>query len=129
MMSQKILEKFPNLQFPVTLAKVDNQYTSLQNSIPDVSSVEFLDLGDTEGMRTYERTLVFLLDYVCKEKGVTIKIEHSYGNAIFGRFLKGSLNLKTIKKEVNSLIKKNKNIERVMLPKLEAIHYLYVSMN
>lgn len=123
-MSRKILDKYPSLQFPVTLAKVDNQYTSLQNSILEGSSVEFLDLDDAEGMRTYERTLVFLLDYVCKGKGVTIKIENSYGNAIFGRFLKGSLNLKTIKKEVNSLIKKNKNIERVMLPKLEAIHYL-----
>jgi uridine kinase len=123
-MSQKILDKYPGLRFPVTLAKVDNQYTSLQNSMPEGSSVEFLDLNDTEGMRTYERTLVFLLDYICKEKGVTIKIEHSYGNALFGRFLKSSLNLKTIKKEVVALIKGNKNIERVMLPKLEAIHYL-----
>ncbi len=123
-MSRKILDEYPELQFPVTLAKVDNQYISLQNSAPEGSSVEFLDLGDTEGMRTYERTLVFLLDYVCKEKGVTIKIEHSYGNAIFGRFLKGPLNLRTIKKKVNALIRENKNIEKVMLPKLEAMHYL-----
>jgi len=123
-MSNKILNKYPDLHFPVTLAKVDNQYTSLQNSIAEGSSVEFLDLSDTEGMRTYERTLVFLLDYVCKRKEITIKIEHSYGNSIFGRFLKSSLNLNAIKKELDVLIKENKSIERIMLPKLEAMHYL-----
>jgi uridine kinase len=124
LMSQKILDRYPSLKFPVTLAKVDNQYTSLQNSLPPESSVEFLDLGDAEGMRTYERTLVFLLDYISKRREVTVKIEHSYGKAIFGRFLKGSLNLKSVKKEMQDLIKKNKNIERAMLPKLEALHYL-----
>jgi uridine kinase len=123
-MSQKILDKYSNLKFPVTLAKVDNQYTSLLNSIPDGSSVEFLDLEDTEGMRTYERTLVFLLDYISKKRGVTIKIEHSYGNAIFGRFLKGSLKLDSVRREMKDLIKKNKPIERSMLPKLEAMHCL-----
>jgi uridine kinase len=123
-MSQKILDRYPNLQFPVTLAKVDNQYTSLQNSIPAGSLLEFLDLGDAEGMRTYERTLVFLLDYLSKKREVTIKIEHSYGNAIFGRFLKGNLNLKSVKKEMENLVKENKSIERSMLPKLEAMHYL-----
>ena len=120
MMSQKILDRYPSLKFPVTLAKVDNQYTSLQNSLPPESSVEFLDLGDAEGMRTYERTLVFLLDYISKRREVTVKIEHSYGNAIFGRFLKGNLNLRLVKKEMQDLIKKNQNIERAMLPKLEA---------
>jgi uridine kinase len=123
-MSQKILDRYPSLKFPVTLAKVDNQYTSLQNSLPPESSVEFLDLGDAEGMRTYERTLVFLLDYISKRREVTVKIEHSYGNAIFGRFLKGNLNLRLVKKEMQDLIKKNQNIERAMLPKLEALHYL-----
>jgi uridine kinase len=123
-MSQKILDRYPDLKFPVTLAKVDNQYTSLQNSIPSESLVEFLDLRDTEGMRTYERTLVFLLDYISKKREATIKIEHSYGNAIFGRFLKGNLKLKSVKKEMEDLIKKNKCIERSMLPKLEAMHCL-----
>lgn len=123
-MSQKILDRYSGLKFPVTLAKVDNQYTSLQNSVRPGSSVEFLDLGDTEGMRTYERTLVFLLDYISKKREVTIKIEHSYGNALFGRFLKGSLKLKSVKKEMEDLIKKNRHIERAMLPKLEAMHCL-----
>ena len=123
-MSQKILDRYPDLKFPVTLAKVDNQYTSLQNSMPAGSSVEFLDLGDAEGMRTYERTLVFLLDYISKKREVTIKIEHSYGNAIFGRFLKGNLNLKLAKNQMKDLISKNKCIERSMLPKLEAMHCL-----
>jgi len=123
-MNQKILERYPNLQFPVTLAKVDNQYTSLQDTIPASSSVEFLDLSDSEGSRTYERTLVFLLDYLLKKRGVTIKIEHSYGNALFGRFLKGNSNLNPIKKEMKDLIRENKNIEKLTLPKLEAMHCL-----
>ncbi|MEO0293974.1 MAG: nucleoside kinase [candidate division WOR-3 bacterium] len=123
-MSDKILDKFPRIGYPVTLAKVDNQYTFLGDPLPEESLIEFLDIRTSEGMRTYERTLVFLLDYVAKKRGVTIKIEHSYGNAIFGRFLKGRLNLNLAKKEIEKLIKERKNIEKLMLPKLEAIQYL-----
>jgi len=123
-MNQKILEKYPNIKFPVTLAKVDNQYTSLGDAVPSDSSVDFVDISDAEGSRTYERTLVFLLDYLFKKKNVTIKIEHSYGNALFGRFLKGKSKLSSIKKEIKHIIKADKNIEKLMLPKLEAMYYL-----
>jgi uridine kinase len=123
-MNLKILDRYPGLKFPITLAKENNQYTSLGDSVPLDSPVEFLSLKDAEGRRTYERTLVFLLDYLSKRKDVTIKIEHSYGNAIFGRFLKGKLDLNLIKKEMKDLIKEKKDIEKLMLPKLEAILYL-----
>jgi uridine kinase len=123
-MSNRILDKYPGLKFPVTLAKVDNQYTSLGDSVPLESSIEFVGLQNAEGRMTYERTLVFLLDYLSKKKGATIKIEHSYGNAVFGIFLKGNLNLNSLKKEMKGLIKENKNIEKLMLPKLEAMRYL-----
>jgi uridine kinase len=123
-MKQKLLERYPDIKFPVTLAKVDNQYTSLGDSVPSDSSVDFIDISDAEGSRTYERTLVFLLDYLFKERNVTIKIEHSYGNALFGRFLKGRAKLSSIKKELKHLIKEKVNIEKLMLPKLEALYYL-----
>ncbi len=123
-MSKQILEIYPDLKYPVTLAKIDNQYASLEEKVPLGGKIEILDVNNTEGRRTYERTLVFLLDYIAKRKGVTIKIEHSYGDALYCRFLKGSLNLNTTKKEIIDLIKANKKIERLMLPKLEATHFL-----
>ncbi len=123
-MNQKILDRYPDIRFPVTLAKVDNQYSSLQDTVPSESSIELLDIADAEGSRTYERTLVFLLDYLFKKRNVTIKIEHSYGNALFGRFLKGKAKLDLIKKEMKNLIAERKNIEKLMLPKLEAMHHL-----
>ena len=91
-MSKRILEIYPNLQYPVTLAKIDNQYASLEEKAPDGGTIEILDIKNTEGRRTYERTLVFLLDYIAKRKGINIKIEHSYGDALYCRFLSGSLN-------------------------------------
>ena len=123
-MSKRILEIYPNLQYPVTLAKIDNQYASLEEKAPDEGTIEILDIKNIEGRRTYERTLVFLLDYIAKRKGINIKIEHSYGDALYCRFLSGSLNLKSAKDEIKKLIKANTKIERLMLTKLEAIHFL-----
>ncbi len=123
-MSKRILEIYPNLQYPVTLAKIDNQYASLEEKAPDEGTIEILDIKNTEGKRTYERTLVFLLDYIAKRKGINIKIEHSYGDALYCRFLSGSLNLKSAKDEIKKLIKADTKIERLMLTKLEAIHFL-----
>ncbi len=123
-MSKRILDIYPNLKYPVTLAKIDNQYASLLEKVPSDRKVEILDVKNTEARRTYERTLVFLLDYIAKNKGVTIRIEHSYSDALFGRFLHGKLDLNTAKKEIEELIKANKKIERLLLPKLEAIHFL-----
>lgn len=123
-MNKQILEIYPNLQYPVTLAKIDNQYASLEEKAPKGGKIEILDVKNTEGRRTYERTLVFLLDYIAKRKGVTVKIEHSYVDALYGRFLKGSLDLNSAKKEIKELIKADKKIKRLMLPKLEAIQFL-----
>lgn len=123
-MSKQILKIHPGIKYPVTLSKIDNQYASLEEKVPPGGKIEILDIRNTEGRRTYERTLVFLLDYIAKRKGVTIKIEHSFGDALYGRFLKGSLNLKSAKKEIKDLIKADKMIERLMLPKLEALRFL-----
>lgn len=123
-MSKQILNTFPDIEYPLTLAKINNQYASLEENIPPGGKIELLDIRNTEGRRTYERTLVFLLDYIAKKNGVTIKIEHSYGDALYGRFLKGSIDIKKAKKNINDLIKANVKIERLMLSKLEALHLL-----
>ncbi|MCK4421345.1 nucleoside kinase [candidate division WOR-3 bacterium] len=123
-MNKPILDLYPDLKYPTTLARIDNQYSSLVDKAPLDGIIELLGIENTEGRRTYERTLVFLLDYTAKRKGVTLKIEHSYGDSLFGRFLKGSLELNQVKKEIRSLIEEDKKIERLMPTKLEAMHLL-----
>lgn len=123
-MSKRILDLKPDIEYPITLAKIDNQYTSLQEEVPEWGSIELLSIKNSEARRTYERTLVFLLDYISKKNDVTIKIEHSYGDVLYGKFLKGTLDINYIKKELKKLVSKNKNIEKMTVPKLEALHLL-----
>ena len=112
------------VDYPVTLALVDNQYTGLNDIVPEWADIKLLDLTHPEGRRTYERTITFLLSYVTYKKGVTIKIEHSYGDALYGEIESGEFNLVQGKGEIEELVKQNIEIEKKMLTKHEAIYYL-----
>jgi len=112
------------VDYPVTLALVDNQYTGLNDVVPEWADIKLLDLTHPEGRRTYERTITFLLSYVAYKKGATIKIEHSYGDALYGEIESGELNLVQAKREIEELVNQNIEIEKKMLTKHEAIYYL-----
>jgi len=122
--NKSILNKFKNIDYPYTLAKVDNQYAGLNDFVPDWANIELLDLHHPEGRRTYERTLTFLLSYIAKKHNAIIKIEHSYGDALYGEVESGSINLIQIKGEMQDLIKKKVVIEKRLLRKLEAVYLL-----
>lgn len=48
-------------KYPIVLAKVGSQIHELSDTVKDMSeSVEYLTTGDSEGMKTYQRSLVFL---------------------------------------------------------------------
>ncbi|RKZ27071.1 nucleoside kinase [bacterium] len=82
-MRKKIIELLP-VEYPSTSAVVNNQYLSLVDEVFPEEKIELLDVRGGEGRRTYERTLTFLLSYAAGLLGVRMRIEHSYGECLYG---------------------------------------------
>jgi len=73
--------QYPNLkQWPILVAKVDNELQELSRKLLFDSTVEFLDLSDPNGYRTYQRSVSFLMVYAAKAvlgKKTRVVIAHS----------------------------------------------------
>lgn len=82
-MRRRIVE-LKSVEYPSTTAVVNNQYLSLVDEVFPEEKIDILDVREGEGRRTYERTLTFLLSYAADILGVKIKIEHSYGESLYG---------------------------------------------
>ncbi len=127
-MKKKITEIINNVDYPSTTAVVDNQYYGFTDIVEESSNIKLLNLQDTEGRRTYERTISFLLSYAAKAlyPDSTLKIEHSYGDTLYGEiepipepsFVEG------IKAFVNDLIIREKVIEKEEMSKEDAINLM-----
>jgi len=124
-MSKKIIEIVSNADYPYTTAIVDNQYYGLSDLVDEKSSIKLLDLSNTEGRRTYERTITFLLSYAAKKifPDNTLRIEHSYGNTLYGEIesVPPSSAVEKIKEFVNALIIEGRKIEKEEMSKEDAI--------
>lgn len=71
---------------PIVAAKVNNSYKGLNYSLRNDCKVEFLDLGTEEGIRTYTRSLSFILIKATEElfPECQVTIEHSLSKGIYG---------------------------------------------
>ena len=56
-----------NFPYQVVSAKVNNRYEGLNFRVYNAKDVEFLDIRDLSGMRTYVRSLCFILYKAIRE--------------------------------------------------------------
>jgi len=65
---------------PILVATVDNELQDLSRQLLTDSTVEFLDISDPNGFRTYQRSLTFLMIYAAKSvlgKKTRVTVIHS----------------------------------------------------
>jgi len=122
MNEKSIISIYKDVKYPYTLGLVDNIYTGLGSYIPSFNTIKLIDMSHREGARTYERTISFLLSYVAYKNNSFIKIEHSFGGALFGEIITGSLDLEKAKKEMLQLIKQDIKIKEIRVSKIEAMN-------
>jgi uridine kinase len=73
-------------EFPILLAKVDNELKELNVTVNRDCMVEFLDITDPNGFSTYQRSVSFMMICAIKEfygKTVRIVIDHSIDKNMF----------------------------------------------
>ena len=75
----------PALKYRAVSAKVNNRSCGLKARLFHNSDVEFLDITDNSGMRTYTRTLFFVLAKAVEDlyEGVHISVEASVSNGYY----------------------------------------------
>lgn len=115
------------LPYPVVSAKVNNRSEGLNFRLYNNKDIEFLDLRQSSGMRTYVRSLCFVLYKAVKElypQG-TLRVEHPVSKGYFcNLFIGRPLTLEdatAIKQRMKELIAANLPIQRVECHTTEAI--------
>lgn len=86
----RLLELVPefseNFSRKIVVAKVNNNYQTLNFCLQNDSAVQFFDASSKAGLRIYSQSGVFLLVKAAEMvfPGLKVKIEHALGHAIYG---------------------------------------------
>lgn len=114
-------------EFPTILGKINNSYIELTGEITEEGSFNAIDIRDRIGMKTYVRTLQFILIKAVNDlfPNAKITIEHALSKGLFGEIHKepalDSEDIIKIKERMQELIDKNIPINKVYVTKEEAI--------
>lgn len=112
-----------DLKYPILLAKVNNQLSELTKELTEDSEVEFLDITNPNGFKTYQRSTIFLMICAAKEilgKKTRIVVEHSINKNLYCEIPDGEIKitdelLKQIQDRMVQLAEKDIVIEKLSL--------------
>lgn len=106
---------------PIVLALVDNKLKELFNTIDQDCNVEFLDISNNDGYRTYLRSVSFLMikaifDVLGNEKVDKVVIHHSLNRGFYcetqGSYEMIEEDLQKVKTRMDELVKKDIPLEK-----------------
>ncbi len=114
--------------YPILLASVNGVYRELNYRIEEDSLLLFFDLTSRVGSRTHIAGLTFLLLKAVQDlygKKSNIYIEHSIDKGIYVKtnFSLTEQKVKEIKEAMHQLVKKNLEIKKMTVERLDAIRY------
>ena len=114
---------------PILVAKVDNHLNDLANQVISNSTIEFLDITDTNGFRAYQRGVSFMMIYAIKSilgKKERVIIAHSINKNYYCELpdFEGPITeafLQSVEQHMRDTVEKNMPIEMLSLPRASAI--------
>ncbi|MCL2217624.1 MAG: nucleoside kinase [Defluviitaleaceae bacterium] len=114
---------------PALVAKVDNELQDLGRAVLYDATVEFLDITDPQGYRTYQRGVAFLMVYAAKAilgKTTRVVVAHSINKNYFCELpeIPGEVTdelLEQIENVMRETVAKNLPVEKRTLPKEHAL--------
>jgi uridine kinase len=116
------------LASPVIAALVNNELKELSHEVYNPKQIRFIDLSHPDGMRTYVRSLSFLLQVALKETFPQhkLRVQHSVSNGIYCEITDGTRTVDideivAIEKRMNELVKADLPFIKKKLATSEAI--------
>lgn len=130
---EELAEIVPHgLRWPVMAAKVDNNLRELTYVLDKDAHVEFVDMGDADGMRVYTRTGILVLVMAAREvlKDCRVIIQHSLSNGLYGEIkwtgpLTGA-HVRAIEERMREIVEADKPIHRKRMMVEDAIELFRV---
>jgi uridine kinase len=127
----------PKLSSSVLAAIVNNELKELSYELYNPKIVKFIDISDPDGMRTYIRSLTFLLQVAVKHvlPNRKLSVQHSVSNGIYCEITNGKQGLEIseineLESYMKDLIAKDLFFTKTKIPTSEAIElFLNVGYN
>ena len=126
----EIKESFKSYyNFPILVAKVDNNLAPLEKEIIKNLNVEFYDRSSVIGNSVYSRSIQLMLIVAIKRlfgSEVDVMIEHSIDKGIYCEMIGKKItkdDLNNIEKEMHSLVKEDLIFTKLSVYRLDAIKY------
>ncbi len=133
---ESIAKDYENLyKSEIVAAKVNNDIRELFKTLDRDAEVDFIDLTDEDGVRIYQRGLMFIAFVAARElfPEKTMKVRHSLGKGLYCEFEKWiptQKDLKKLKSKMKELVEKDIPFIKEELYKFDALelfekHNLY----
>ena len=114
--------------YPIMIAKIDNHFKELRSRVEsDLKDLEFIHLGQKDGMRVYQRSVTFLLIAAAKRimKTCHILVNHHIAGGLFCEFSDASCctedNIDAIEKMMQVMVKEALVIDKKVVSVDEAL--------
>lgn len=127
---KEISESFKKYyNYPVLLAKVDNDLVELGDKISKDCNIDFYDRSSSCGNAVYERSLQFILILAVKRvlgANSEVVIEHSIDKGFYCEIINADLDkpvLKKIENEMHNIVKADLIFTKVSVDRLDAIKF------
>ncbi len=115
--------------YPILIAKVDNNLTHLGKTITKKCNIDFYDRTSTVGNNVYASSvqlmLIVAIKRICGED-TDVMIEHSIDKGIYCELINRKITkqeLKKIEEEMHNLVAEDLNFTRISVARLDAIKY------
>jgi len=112
---------------PIVAAKVNNHFRGLNFELRNDCKVELLDLTTEEGVRTYTRSLSFILIKAAREifPNCQVTIEHSLGKGIYGELYHQGIccekDVQAIQEKMREIVAADIPLTKQSIPREDAI--------
>lgn len=123
----KSFKKYYN--YPILVAKVDNNLTMLGDKIVRDCDVEFFDRSSSIGNAVYENTVQFILVAAVKRvfgDDIEVMIEHSMDNGVYCEIVGVELDkflVDKIESTMFDIVKLDLKIDKMNVSRADAVHY------
>ena len=119
---QKEIKENPN---HIIATKINNEIVSLNTMVQNGDDIELIDITDKEGMRIYQRGLLFVMAKAFSEivPKALITVHYQLSNAIYSQIVNQEIDQETIEiieNRMKEIIQQNLEIRKVKMIKEEA---------
>ena len=112
--------------FPILIAKVNNNITQLGDTIVRDSKVNFYDRSSSIGRSVYENTLQFILVVAVIAPDAEVVVEHSIDNGVYCEIVNYKVDSDTIRKiasKMEQIVLDDLEITKVSVARTDAMYY------